>query len=318
MQVRAFQPGDEHAQARIYNTATSSLPGFKQATAEEISRRHAAADADPGSRYYAVQGGEVVGYAAFGPNGRVSAPWCLPGAESSREPLLRKVLAVMSQRGIPEAWAAYRADWSPVLEILREHGFLDKRHMINYVAEVAAFPTEPVIAPGLVIEPLGADGICELMKLAPDLYPDEEPTAIERFFRDHPSHDFAKSLFALKDADRGAIRSVGLLIVDDRFADPTKIDPAMPCFRLGAFGSEQERHKRVNGLFSAVFAEPAEADSLLSWLVATRARQAGLTHIAAQAPSDAIGLCDWYDRFFRRQGAFPILSRPLGGRATSG
>ena len=42
----------------------------------------------------------------------------------------------MKERGIPEAWAAYRADWSPVLDFLRGHGFIDKRKMINYVAEV--------------------------------------------------------------------------------------------------------------------------------------------------------------------------------------
>jgi hypothetical protein len=122
---------------------------------------------------------------------------------------------------------------------------------------------------------------------------------------------FSQSLVALKDAGRGAIRGVGLLVVNDRFADPTKIDAAMPCFRLGALGTEGERHKRVNGLFSAVFADGSEGELLLSWLVGTRARPAGLTHLAAQAPSDAPSSCDWYDRFFQRQGSFPILSRRL-------
>jgi hypothetical protein len=311
MQIRAFQPGDEHEQARIYNLATGPLPGFKPATADEIARRYAAADPDPGSRYYAIEDGAVVGYAAFGPNGRVSSPWCLPGAESSREPLLRTVFAAMSERGIPEAWAAYRADWTPVLDLLRGHGFLDKRQMINYVAEAAKLPSDAVLPPGRVIEPLGPEGIRALIKLAPDLYPDEDLEAIERFYRDNPFHDFSQSVFALKDAGSGELRALGLLVVDGRFADPTKIDAAMPCFRLGAFGTERERHKRVNGLFSAAIVDEAEGDLLLSWLVGTRARQTGLTHIAAQAPSDAPGMCAWYDRSFRRQGAFPILSRRL-------
>src|SRR5262249_35756815 len=103
----------------------------------------------------------------------------------------------------------------------------------------------------------------------------------------------------------------GLLVVNDRFADPTKIDAAMPCFRLGALGTEGQRHKRVNGLFSAVFADQREGEFLLSGLVGSRARPAGLTHIAAQVPSDAPNLCGWYDRFFQRQGSFPILSRRL-------
>ena len=313
MQIREYQPGDETAQARIYNTATSALPGFKPASAEEIARRYATAEGDSGSRYYAVEGAEVVGYAAFGPNGRVSAPWCVPGSEWSREPLLGRVLDSMSKRGFPEAWAAYRSDWTPVLDLLRQHGFLEKRQMINYVAQVAESPSDSVVPANRVIEPMEADGICELIKLAPDLYPDEELTAVEQFFRDHPFHNFKKSLFALKDSRRGTIRGVALLVVDDRFADPTKIDASMPCFRLGAFGTERERHKRVNGLFSAVFAQQADGDILLSWLVATRARPAGLTHIAAQAPSDSPELCAWYERFFRRQGTFPILSRRLQG-----
>ena len=38
-----------------------------------------------------------------------------------------------------------------------------------------------------------------------------------------------------------------------------------------------------------------------------------LTHLAAQAPSDAPIICTWYDRFFTRQGSFPILTRSLSG-----
>ena len=95
------------------------------------------------------------------------------------------------------------------------------------------------------------------------------------------------------------------------FADPTKIDPAMPCFRLGAFGTERERHKRVTGLFSCVFADKADGEVLLAAALWSQAGRSGLTHIAAQAPSDAASLCSWYDRFFQRQGSFPILSRQL-------
>ena len=102
-----------------------------------------------------------------------------------------------------------------------------------------------------------------------------------------------------------------LLVTSDRFADPSKIDAAMPCFRLGAFGTERERHKRINGLFSCVFLDEAEGELLLSAPDWSRARQAGLTHVAAQAPSDSPALCAFYDRHFQRQGAFPILARHL-------
>ena len=47
MQIRSYQPGDELAQARIYNTAAGSLPGFKPAKPEEITRRFHAGDPIP-------------------------------------------------------------------------------------------------------------------------------------------------------------------------------------------------------------------------------------------------------------------------------
>jgi hypothetical protein len=311
MPIRRDQPGDELAQARIYNQAAGSLPGFKPATAEEIARRYRAVDRDPASRYYAVEDGEVVGYAVFGSNGRLSYPWCLPGAESWREPLLETVLTAMRQRGLPEAWAAYRADWKPVLEFLRQHGFVEKRQMVNYVADVSRLPDRGPLPGNRVIEPIKPGELAWLTSWVPELFPDSDPQSIAMFYESNPSYDFSESVFVLKDAASGEVRGVGLLVVDGRFANPTQIDAAMPCFRLGAFGTEHERHKRVNGLFSAVFTDEAEGELLLSALVAARARRSGLTHLAAQAPSDAPALCRWYDRFFQRQGSFPILSRTL-------
>ena len=109
----------------------------------------------------------------------------------------------------------------------------------------------------------------------------------------------------------GELRAVSLLVVDNRFADPTQIDPSMPCFRLGAFGTERQRHKRVNGLFSCVFVDEDDGALLLAASLASVRDKSNLTHLAAQAPSDAPILCAWYDRFFQRQGSFPILSRRL-------
>src|SRR5262245_33573191 len=114
MLIRTYQPGDEQAQARIYNTAAGALPAFKPAGADELVPRVRGDDAEPGARVFAATDDEVVGYAAFGPSGRVSFPWCLPGTEAVKEPLLQALLGEMSRRGMPEAWAAYRADWSPI------------------------------------------------------------------------------------------------------------------------------------------------------------------------------------------------------------
>ena len=116
---------------------------------------------------------------------------------------------------------------------------------------------------------------------------------------------------ALKDAGSGDLRGISLLVLDDRFADPTKIDSSMPCFRLGAFGTESQRHKRVNGLYSCLFVDEHDGDLLLAASLAAISGKHILNHLAAQAPSDASALCAWYDRHFERQSSFPILSRPL-------
>lgn len=311
MRIRTYQPGDEHAQARIYNEAAGSLPAFKPAAPEEIARRYEGDDAGPGSRFYAEIDGEVVGYAVFCTNGRVSYPWCLPGAEIVRVPLLDAVLAEMGSRGLPEAWAAYRSDWSAVLEFFKGHAFHEKRQMINYLAEVAWMPDRRDLPDDRTIEPLNRAEVAQLTALAPSLFASLEPHSLEAFFWENPHYDFSESLYALIERRSGKVLGVSLLVMSDRFADPSKIDAAMPCFRLGAFGTERERHKRVNGLFSCVFLDEAEGELLLAAPDWSRARQAGLTHVAAQAPSDSSALCAFYDGHFHRQGAFPILARPL-------
>jgi hypothetical protein len=311
MLIRSYQPGDEHAQARIYNEATASLPGFKPANAQEILRRYQAADFDPQTKFYAEQDGEVVGYAVFDCNGRVSCPWCLPSRETSQAALLEAVLAEMKSRGLPEAWAAYRADWQPMLQFLGDHNFRQKRSMVNYVAEVTHLLTNHALSGNDVIEPIDRADIPRLIALFPGMFGGSSPSALEHFFWDNTFYNFANGLWVLQDRERHAIRGIYSLVVDSSFADPIKIDPAMPCFRLGAFGTERQRHKRVNGLFSSVFADYRDADVMLSSALQSRRAGSELTHIAAQVPSDAGTLCGWFSQRFQHQGSFPILAKQL-------
>jgi hypothetical protein len=313
MLIRTYQPGDEQAQARVYNIAAGPLPAFKPANSDEIARRLRGDDADPASRFYAVIDDEVVGYAVFCASGRVSYPWCLPGAEAVQEPLLQAQLHEMGRRGMTEAWAAYRADWSPVLDFFMLHRFLEKRQIVNYLAEVSLMPDRRGLPDDRIIEQLSQDDVSQLPALAPGLFASIVPELLETFFWEHPHYDFSESLFALKERRTGKLLGASLLVISDHFADPSKIDAAMPCFRLGAFGTERERHKRVNGLFSCIFIDEAEGELLLSAPDWSRARAAGLTHVAAQAPSDSPALCAFYDRAFQHQGAFPILARRLNG-----
>ena len=60
MTIRPCRPGDEEAQVRIYNTGAGTLPSFQPAKVEDVIRRDREGGADPSSRYFAVEGGEVV------------------------------------------------------------------------------------------------------------------------------------------------------------------------------------------------------------------------------------------------------------------
>lgn len=308
MHIRHYQAGDEHDQAAIYNAGANGLPDFKAATAEDIRRRYQATDADPASKLYAVEGGRIVGYALLSNSGRISFPWCLAAHEEVRPSLLEATLSALRNRGVHEAWAAYRADWAPVLGFFREHDFLVAREMINYVAQLERLP-EAVVPRGQALGPLARNQVRELLSLSRSLFRDEDVRGLEGFFWENPYLD-PSALFALRDQMDGRLLGLALAVIHPAFAHPTQLDAAMPCFRLGALGTENERHKRVNGLFSCLFTSEPHAATLLAEAT-RRMRAAGLSHIAAQAPSDQPSLCAFYDQHFQRQGAFPIVSLPL-------
>jgi len=311
MRIRPYQTGDEGPQARVYNAAAGTLPAFKPATAEEIARRYRAGDADPLGRFYAVDEatGGVVGYALFGPNGRVSYPWCLPGFEAARTPLLDAALGAMTGVGLTEAWAAYRADWAPVLDFFGGRGFTTTREMVNFVAATDDLPASAAPLPGgLALGPLGRDDLPRLAGLGRGIFAADDPERLAAAYWENPFFG-PECLFAVRDG-RGAVVGAAVAIASTAYADPAKLDAAMPCFRLGVLGTERERHKRVNGLVSCLFDDGAVGEALLAE-AARRFRAAGLTHAAAQAPSDRPELLAFYGRHFERQGAFPILSLPL-------
>jgi ribosomal protein S18 acetylase RimI-like enzyme len=308
LEIRHYQPGDETDQASVYNTAAGGLPGFKPATPEEIARRFRSSDPDPATKWYAVQGGTVVGYVVCNPNGRMSYPWCLSTAREAREALMKTALDEVADRGETEVWAAYRHDWQELIRFFKEHGFHVAREMINYIAPLESLPDEPV-PEGRAIGPLARSDIPRALELGRGLFRSDDPNRIEGLYLESAHFD-PSCAYALKRTRDGETLGVALAIVSPRFSDPNKVDAAMPCFRLGSLGTEGERHLRVNGLFSCVFSSEETAVALLGEAV-RRFIKAGLTHAAAQAPSDRPDLCAFYDRFFQRQGSFPILVRSV-------
>jgi hypothetical protein len=92
------------------------------------------------------------------------------------------------------------------------------------------------------------------------------------------------------------------------------VDALMPCFRLGALGTEGLSAKRINGLFSFVAADgPDLAPFVLDLLshACLRLEDTNVEALAAQAPSDAPHLTRFYKQIFRRQGSFPVFERDL-------
>ena len=112
-----------------------------------------------------------------------------------------------------------------------------------------------------------------------------------------------------------SVAAAALFVTDNSYADPRVVDAMMPCFRLGAFGTEGMTHKRIQGLFSFV-ARPDKAlhghgMDLLCEATNRLRDDDEVACYAAQAASDAPALFAFYQRSFERQGSFPVYEREL-------
>jgi hypothetical protein len=312
MTIRTFEPGDEAAQVGIYNEATAELPRFKPATLDEVRRRCRAPDFDPSTRFFALADGRPVGYAGFHANGRVSFPWCRKGHEALAEPLLGHALCQMKARGLTRAFAAYRDDWPTVREFFTKHGFAPAREMVNFVLDLVDMPT-PSARASSSISPLTPADVPAVLALGAGVLRSRTAAELEAHLFGNPYFG-PESLFALRSRTDGAPLAVGVLIANPAYANPKQVDSAMPCFRLGAFGTEGTQTKRINGLFSFLTGDTRDvapfALDLLGY-ASIRLQDTPVETFGAQAPSDAAYLMRFYKQHFRRQGSFPVFEREL-------
>jgi hypothetical protein len=311
MEIRTFKPGDEAAQVSIYNEASASLPRFKPATLDEIRRRCRSADFDATTRLFAVEDDQVLGYASYHANGRVGFPWCRKGHETAAEPLFEAVIEAARKRSLKKLFTAYRTDWSGQLQFFEAHGFRKARAIVNFILDLAEMPT-PAARRSSAVSSLRPAEVPLLLKLAPELFLGASAATLEQYAFQNP-HFPPSSLFALRDRTTGSPSAVGILIADPSYADPRQIDAGMPCFRLGALGTQGMQTKRVNGLFSFA-APPADCNRLGLDLMSHAAyllRQTTAESFAAQAPSDVPHLLRFYEHHFRKHGSFPVLERVL-------
>src|SRR5262249_52976955 len=259
MSIRTYQPGDETAQVGIYNEAAAHLTKFKPATIDEVRRRCHARDFDAGTRFYAVEAGRPVAYSTFQANGRVSFPWCRKGHERWAEPLMQHVLDAMRGRGMTRAHAAYRADWPAVRDFFLAHGFSQAREMLNFVVDLVEMPT-PGARPNTSFSPLTRDDLPALLAAAPGLFR-VSVDELDRALLQSPYFP-PESLFTLRGRGEAQLVAAALVVANPAYANPKLLDAMMPCFRLGAFGTEGMTHKRINGMFSFVVVEPREVNRL--------------------------------------------------------
>jgi hypothetical protein len=310
--IRTYQPGDEAEQAAIYNEAARDWPRFKPASADEVMRRCQTSDFDPTSRLYAQEGNRLVGYATFQLNGRISFPFCRAGHEDVARPLFQKVLQTMAERGLTSAFAAYRADWSVPRDFFRSQDFRLSREVINFILDQVDMPTRPGRRNN-PLTPLRREDLPAIVEMGEGILRETSLERLEQHFFHHPYFS-PDDLYVLRSWSDETPLAVGILVGDRAYADPLQIDSAMPCFRLGAFGTEGLTHKRINGLFSFLVKDRRDTNLLgldLMGQAATRFEKMDGGPLAAQVSSDASHLVRFYRDYFREQGRFPIYERNL-------
>ena len=311
MKVREYQPGDEAVQISIYNEVASSFPGFKPATLDEIRRRLSSPDKDPTTRLYAIENDQCVGYISFHQHGRVGYPWSRPGKESCQSLLLDEALSRLKQQGRTKTFAAYHAGWSKVADFFQSQGFEQKREMLNFVMGLLDMPTaSPVV--NLQIKPIQPEDVPAVMELVRPISLADSDDMLKDSWMNNPW--FSPDAFFTLKSREGVIEGVSVVVLNPDYADPTAVDGNLPCFRLGAFGTEGQNWKRINGQFSFVVRDPRRVSPVgldLLKHVSSLFEEAELESVSAQVPSDAPHLVHYYRQYFEPQGKFPLFERSL-------
>jgi len=302
MIIRNCLPGDTDKEAAVYNVAAAHLPGYRPLTIDDVRRSN-------GSRFYAEDNGRVVGFAAFEPNGRIQYPWCLPGHEMAAHQLFGQVMRTLADRKVPRAHAVCRADWPQQVEFFENHGFARVREMVNFTQSIGDLPTM-FQRPGLNVTLVRPGDLTAIEAMVPGL-PRLRGPAFANYLM--TSGLATEAVFVLRRSD-GSPRGVGVLVDDVSLAGAETLDPKAPACWFGAFGTEGLPTKRVNGLFS--FLAPPGKDLIrigqdLLWYATSRLETTSFRCLAAQVPSDAPHLLDFYESYFRKQGSFPMLERDI-------
>ena len=131
---------------------------------------------------------------------------------------------------------------------------------------------------------------------------------LEAYFFSNPYFP-AEAFLVMEERSGGPAAAIGVGLESATWPDAKKVDALAPCFRLGAFGTEGLNAKRVNGLFSFVVAKPEHtlpAGLALLHEASQEMTEGTVSSICAQCPTDVPHLLNFYSRYFREQGRFPV------------
>jgi hypothetical protein len=184
--------------------------------------------------------------------------------------------------------------------------------MLNWVIDLVQMPT-PAARPALPIEQLKHEDLQDVVQLCPGLLRTTNLNVLERYFFHNPLFP-PQSLYLLRNRTHNKPVAVGMIVANPSYAHPRRIDASMPCFRLGAFGTEGYSVKRINGVFSVLIADTRDVNMLaldLLGYAASKLEHTNVETLAAQSPSDAPHLTRFYKQYFSRQGSFPVFERTL-------
>jgi hypothetical protein len=171
----------------------------------------------------------------------------------------------------------------------------------------------PSARPSNQITPLTVTDVPAVLQLGNGVLRTKTTAELEAYLFRNPWFS-PDALFAHRGRASGPPLAVGVIISGAAYAQPKQVDAALPCFRLGAFGTEGLTTKRIKGLFSFLAATDQNAGPLALDLLNYAAIRLDATDIetfAGQVPSDVAQLARFYKQYFRRQGSFPVFELAL-------
>jgi hypothetical protein len=310
MLIRNCLPSDAEQEAAVYNVAAARLPGFRPVTPDQVRRAATARATDPTTRLGAEVDGRLVGYVAFEPTGRVQYPWCLSGHEGIAHQLFGAALRTLADRNVTHVFAACRADWADQIAFFTDHGFAKARDVVNFTQSITELPTM-FQRPGLNITRACPEDVPGIEALVSGFLRLRGP-ALADYLLKNPAFP-AGAVIVLRRKD-GSPQGVGIMIDDGSCTSVDGLDPRAPTFWTGAFGTEGLSGKRVNGLFSFLAAPEKEAGLIgqdLLWCFTSRMESNTFEFLAAQVATDVPHLLRFYERYFQKQGGFPVFEREL-------